>query len=236
MILTMLGVNGPYPSAKGACSGYLLTSDSGRTKILIDCGSGVLGRLLNECTVRDIGAVILSHLHFDHMSDMLPMNYLIQAAGMECLKVFCPRTPDKVRRILEGGVLDLYLMEDTVIGEMKIEFLPVSHPVEAYAVRVQCDGKTFVYTSDTNECAALTLFSDDADLLLADAGLLLDDWTIKKPHMTPGMCARLARDARAKMLVLTHINPVYNAEAVLDEAITDYPDAIVARAGLRINI
>ncbi|MBR3928979.1 MAG: MBL fold metallo-hydrolase [Clostridia bacterium] len=236
MILTMLGVNGPYPSIKGACSGYLLTSDSGRTKILIDCGSGVLGRLLNECTVRDLNAVVLSHLHFDHMSDMLPMNYLLNAAGVESLKVICPQTPEKVRRILEGGALDLYPTQDLTIGEMKIEFLRVSHPVETYAVRVHCDGKTFVYTGDTNECDALTLFCGEADLLLADAGLLRDDWTSKSAHMTSGMCARLARDAGAKMLVLTHINPSYNAEAVLDEAIIDYPEAMVARAGIRISI
>ncbi len=236
MILTMLGINGPYPSIKGACSGYLVSSDSGRTKILIDCGSGVLGRLLNECTVRDLDAVVLSHLHFDHMSDMLPMNYLVQAAGMDALKVVCPQTPDRVRRILEDGALDLYPVRDMVIGEMKVEFLRVSHPVETYAVRIICDGKTFVYTGDTNECDALALFASEADLLLADAGLLREDWNIKKPHMTPGMCARLARDARAKKLVLTHINPSYNVEAVLDEAITDYPEAMVARAGVRISI
>ncbi|MBQ1256693.1 MAG: MBL fold metallo-hydrolase [Clostridia bacterium] len=236
MILTMLGVNGPYPSVKGACSGYLLTSDSGRTKILIDCGSGVLGRLLNECTVRELNAVVLSHLHFDHMSDMLPMNYLLQAAGVQSLKVLCPQTPDKVRRMLEDGALDVYPVQDTVIGEMKLEFMRVTHPVETYALRVFCDGKMFVYTGDTNECDALALFSGDADLLLADAGLLRDDWTIKKPHMTPGMCARLARDAGAKRLVLTHINPSYNVEAVLDEAVNDYPDAMVARAGVRISI
>jgi len=166
MILTMLGVNGPYPSIKGACSGYLLTSDSGRTRILIDCGSGVLGRLLNECTVRDLSAVVLSHLHFDHMSDMLPMNYLLSAAGVECLKVICPKTPEKVRRILEDGALDLYPTQDMMIGEMKLEFLRVAHPVETYAVRVICDGKTFVYTGDTNECDALTLFAAGADLLM----------------------------------------------------------------------
>lgn len=236
MILTMLGVNGPYPSVKGACSGYLLSSDSGRTKILLDCGSGVLGRLLNECSVRDLNAVVLSHLHFDHMSDMLPMNYLLQAAGIERLKVVCPGSPDKVRRILEDGALDLYPTQDMTIGEMKLEFLRVAHPVETYAVRVICDGKTFVYTGDTNECDALQLFANECDLLLADAGLLRDDWTIKKPHMTPGMCARLARDVGARMLVLTHINPSYNVEAVLDEAINDYPEAMVARSGIRISI
>lgn len=236
MILTMLGVNGPYPSIKGACSGYLLSSDSGRTKLLIDCGSGVLGRLLGECSIRDISAVVLSHLHFDHMSDMLPMNYLLSASGVKGLKVICPNTPEKVHRMLEDGEMDLYPIQDMTIGEMKVEFLRVSHPVEAYAVRVIADGKTFVYTGDTNECDALPLFCHRADLLLADAGLLSDDWNIRKPHMTPAMCARLAREAGVGRLVLTHINPMYNVEAVLDEAQSDYPDALVARAGIRISI
>lgn len=48
MFLTFLGINGPYPEKGGACSGYLLTSDSGKTNIAIDLGSGCLGRLINE--------------------------------------------------------------------------------------------------------------------------------------------------------------------------------------------
>ena len=45
MKLTILGNNGPYPCASGACSGYLLSSDSGATNVLIDCGAGVLANL-----------------------------------------------------------------------------------------------------------------------------------------------------------------------------------------------
>ena len=41
--LTILGCYGPYPKAGGACSGYLLEDET--TKILIDCGNGVLSRL-----------------------------------------------------------------------------------------------------------------------------------------------------------------------------------------------
>ena len=78
MILKILGNNGPYPAPGGACSGYLLSSDSGNTRILIDCGTGVLNRLLGECSLDALDAVILSHLHYDHMSDMLPMQYALQ--------------------------------------------------------------------------------------------------------------------------------------------------------------
>ena len=48
MILKILGNNGPFPAANGACSGYLLSSDSGETNILIDCGTGVLARLMAD--------------------------------------------------------------------------------------------------------------------------------------------------------------------------------------------
>jgi len=236
MILTMLGVNGPFPAEGGACSGYLLTSDSGRTHVLFDCGGGVLGRLNAECGIRDLDAVVLTHLHYDHMSDMLPMQYMLDFMGIESLKVFCPETPARVFNMLKGGRLDLYPMNDVEIGEMKIEFMSAAHPVEAYCVRVKCDGQLFVYTGDTNHADVLPIFADGADLLLADAGLLREDWTPGKPHMTPGMCARLAKSARAKQLVLTHLSPLYDPEAVLDEALEDYPNAVLARPGIRISV
>ena len=236
MKLRILGNNGPHPAVGAACSSYLLSSDSGSTNILIDCGTGALQALSGCISFDKIDAVILSHLHFDHMSDILPMNYLLQASGVEGLKVFCPKTPEKLYEILEGGALDLYEMKDCVIGEMKIEFLPVTHPVETYAVRVHCDGKVFVYTGDTNENAALSLFADGADLLLADCGLLSEDWSVRKPHMSPAICARLARDAHVSQLILTHLNPVYDLEAILDEAVPEFPGATVARAGIRVCV
>ena len=45
MKLTVLGNNGPYPAAGGACSGYLLSSDSKHTNVLIECGCGTLANL-----------------------------------------------------------------------------------------------------------------------------------------------------------------------------------------------
>lgn len=236
MILTVLGANGPFPAAGGACSGYLLSSDSGETQILFDCGSGVLGRLAEVCPLDKLSAVVLSHLHFDHMSDMLPMKYALDFLGIQTLRVLCPQMPAKTRGLLSGGKMDLFDMNDIRIGEMKLEFLPVCHPVECYAVRVTCDGETFVYTGDTNRCDALSLFADGCGLLLADAGFLKEDWAPGKPHMSAEMCASLARETRAAKLVLTHINPLTDAEALLDEALAVYPNAILAEPGLRLRV
>ena len=78
MRLTILGNNGPYPAAGGACSSYLLESDSGSTAILVDCGAGALARLEERLPIERLDAVVLSHLHYDHMSDMLPLHYALQ--------------------------------------------------------------------------------------------------------------------------------------------------------------
>lgn len=236
MYLTVLGANGPFPSANGACSGYLLSSDSGKTRILLECGSGVLGRLRGVCDLADVSAVVLSHLHFDHMSDMLPMKYALDFLNIPSMKVICPSAPAKVRDMLDGGKMDLYDVADMQIGEMKLEFLRVNHPVETYAVRVHCDGTTFVYTGDTNRCDALPLFADGADLILADAGFLKESWAAGKPHMCAEMCAQLAKETRARALILTHISPLVDEEALLDEALRVYPDAQLAGPGLRVTV
>ena len=96
MYLTILGNNGPFPAPGGACSGYLLESDSGETKLLLDAGTGSLARLQEALRVEELTAVVVSHLHFDHMSDLLPMQYALQFSGRERpLPVFLPRRPER---------------------------------------------------------------------------------------------------------------------------------------------
>jgi len=108
MKLTILGNNGPYPAPGGACSGYLLESDSGETRLLIDCGTGVLANLLAVCPPKALSAVILSHLHYDHMSDMLPMQYALQfSSRVKSLPVFAPEAPGIVRALMDVPAYDL---------------------------------------------------------------------------------------------------------------------------------
>ena len=205
MKLTILGNNGPYPCADGSCSGYLLRSDSGRTNLLIDCGTGVLAKLSKHLPWDALDAVILSHLHFDHMSDMLPMQYALQFhPRAEALPVYAPLTPAPVRALLEAPAYALQPMEDVQIGEFSVRFFPGRHPVQSFAMRIACDGAAFVYTGDTNEIEGLDRFAENADLLLADAGLSSADWKMAAPHLSAAGCGHLARSANVKRLLLTH--------------------------------
>ena len=232
MKLTILGNNGPYPASGGACSGYLLESDSGNTTILIDCGTGVLANLMGAGALDRLDAVVLSHLHFDHMSDMLPMQYAIQFHPRKHpLPVYAPKTPEMTRALLDCGCYDLWPCEDVTIGEMRVSFNPARHPVETKAVSVVCDGARFVFTGDSNTDPLLELFCEDADLLLADAGLSEADWKPTAPHFSAALCGKLAKDTHAKRLLLTHFNPKYDPADLLNEARGHFAKAECAEIG-----
>ena len=236
MYLTILGCNGPYPEKGGACSGYLIESDSGSTRIVLDLGAGCLSELLkNVDDITDIDGVVLSHLHFDHMSDMGALGYMLDFKDIEALKLICPDTPCDNKKLIKGK-FDIYPPKDTQIGEFKLEFIRVRHPVESYAVKIICDGATLVYTGDTNECAEISLFSCGADTLLADCGLSEGDWTHAKPHLSPKKCALLAKESGAKELILTHLSPRYDKEELLNDAFAVFPDAMLAEKGMRVRI
>lgn len=232
MILKILGNNGPYPAAGGACSGYLLSSDSGDTRILIDCGTGVLNRLIDVCPPNELDAVVLSHLHYDHMSDMLPMQYALQLNPREKpLPVYAPDEPEGVYALLKCPYYDLWPAEDVTVGEMRIAFTPARHPVPTNAISVECDGERFVFTGDTNQDAAVELFCEGASLLLADCGFMAKDHRFTAPHLSAQLCGQLAKNAHAKRLLLTHLNPHYDPQALLDEARAAFPAAELARLG-----
>ena len=70
MELTVLGKSPAWQDAGGACSGYLVATR--QTILLLDCGNGVLGKLRSVCDYARVDAVVISHLHADHILDLVP--------------------------------------------------------------------------------------------------------------------------------------------------------------------
>ncbi len=82
-------------------------------------------------------------------------------------------------------------------------------------------GRKIVYTGDTRPFRSLAKFAHDADLLIHDA--TLDDDLAERAredgHSTPTQAATVAKQARVKQLVLTHISARYeNAEILVKRA------------------
>lgn len=234
MKLTILGSHGPYPGADGACSGYLLEDND--LNILIDCGSGIISRYQRFHDLRDLKYIILTHLHSDHMSDMLVLRYAIDIMMRkgyinEPIKVFCPDEPVKVLEELNfNGAFDIkHINEDLKlnIGNIKVSFKKMEHPVSTFAFKFDDGHKTFVFSSDTVYCDNLVSFAKDSDLFLCDGNLLNGE---NGPHLTAKQAAKISKAACCKKLVITHLWPQHSVEDYIKEALEVVPDANVAKA------
>ncbi|HEX2944781.1 MAG TPA: MBL fold metallo-hydrolase [Clostridia bacterium] len=225
MKLTVLGNNGPFPSAGGACSGYLLTN--GPANILIDCGNGVLGNLQKVVSLDKLDAIILTHLHNDHTSDMQVLKYAVQikrARGQfdHLIRVFAPPEPaEEFARLNVSDAFELSaITDDTVLdfGAVTLSFARMKHPAMDYAVAAECRGKKLVFSGDTSWTDDIIRFSTGADLVMLDAGFLEKDLTPASPHMSAAQCGTAASKAGAHRLLLTHFWPEYNVNDLLNEA------------------
>lgn len=133
MKLTVLGAYGPYPAAGGACSGYLLEHEG--YFVLIDCGNGVLSRLQQFIELSELKAIIVSHLHSDHFSDIFILRYalLFGLAKGEIdrpLPIFAPADP--VEEYMRLPYKNVYAVEalaeghDLQLGPFTFTFLTVA--------------------------------------------------------------------------------------------------------------
>lgn len=67
MRLTILGCAGSFPGPEAACSAYLVEAEGFR--LLVDFGSGSLSALQRYAGLHVIDAILITHLHCDHVLD-----------------------------------------------------------------------------------------------------------------------------------------------------------------------
>lgn len=234
MRLTVVGCSGSYPGPESPASSYLVEAEDGdRTwRVLLDLGSGALGRLHEFADPLSIDAVFISHLHPDHFFDL---------SGYYVLRKYHPAGPQPripvwgptgtAKRIAKAyglapdpGMTEEFEFHEygeqatVTVGPLSVEVVPVSHPVESYAIRVTHDGHSLVYSGDTGPCEALVDLARGTDLLLAEAAFREGEDNPENLHMTGKDAAEAAVAAGAGRLVLTHIPPWYDSAAALEEA------------------
>lgn len=218
MKFTVLGNNGPFAGAGNACSGYLLQTSEGN--IMIDMGSGILSRYLTIDTLNNLKAVILTHLHYDHMSDMFTLKYALESLDIHNLPVYLPPEPKDtlIEREDSKGVFSISGIKSNLkILNLSFDFIKTVHPVDTYAVSFHLNDLKYTYTADSGYFEDLIGFARDSDVLISDTAFLS---TNKRAniHMTAAESALLAKSAHASRLYLTHFYPFTDPELYLKEA------------------
>lgn len=219
MKLTIVGCNGPFPSPGGACSCYLVQTD--KTNLILDMGGGSLGKLSQYINLRDIDAIVLSHLHFDHMGDVPLLGYAYSMFHSrenftQMPKLFMPRTPEDIASLMPDK-LDITYIDDYLsakVGDITLTFHRADHAIETYGIIVEWDGKRLAYTGDTtNGMGDATSLAKDATLFLADGGLL--EKHKGGSHMTVKEACEAGKTSCRT--VITHISPSYTQDELMKE-------------------
>jgi ribonuclease BN (tRNA processing enzyme) len=248
--LTVVGCSGSFPTPSGPASCYLVEADddTGRSwRVLLDLGNGALGPLQRYVALRELDAVLLSHLHPDHCMDAcglyVALRYDPAGPPPHRLPMYGPTGTlerlDRAYGVTEAGglgeVFDVREWKDGEplrLGPLAVTARRVEHPVEAFGLRLEHRDATLAYTGDTDTCPALTQLAQGADLLLAEASFTQGRDTARGVHLTGLRAGELAARTRVGRLVLTHLPVWTDPDVVLAEARSAYsgPTAL-ARPG-----
>ncbi len=243
MELIVLGSWGAFPKADDACSGYLLKAKG--KNILLDCGPGVLSSLANHIKFEDLDAVVISHYHADHMSDI----YSLQYASDIMIKIGKRKRPlkiyghneEEVFRTLEYRkaceAISVCHGTKTDIFGIFFDFYKTKHQKICYAMRIECEDKVLVYTGDTGWIDELATFANGTDLLICESSLFNHQKGLNEGHLTAGEAGKMAFKSGSGLLLLTHFPHVGNLDKLRQEAGNEFDKdkIMIARKGMHIS-
>jgi ribonuclease BN (tRNA processing enzyme) len=248
--LTILGCSGSVPGPGKAASGYLI--EAGGFLLGLELGNGTLAELQARHDPFGLGGLLLTHLHPDHCADFGALTVLRRYhpappydARDRRLPVYAPEiAPARLARAYAADdaelagtdlsdVFDFHPLtaDQAKVGPFEVSAVPVDHPTTAFGLRVRHNGRTLAYTGDTGPCGALDELARGADVLLAEA-----TWTDApdRPagvHLSGRQAGALARRAGVGRLLLTHVAPWSDRDAILAEARAEFPGAVLVEQG-----
>jgi ribonuclease BN (tRNA processing enzyme) len=236
--LEVLGKSPAWTDAGGACSGYLVRE--GATTLLLDCGNGVFGKLRARCDPFAVDAVLLTHLHADHVVDVLPFAYALRYAPRDPLgsgrarpSLYVPPGAHARLRSMVGwwgpedlldAAFDVHEYDpagELAVGDLALRFCAVPHYVPTWAVELRATSSAaarLVYGADCAPNDALVDFARDADLLLVEATLTEPETDGERGHLTAAEAGAIAARAGAGQVVVTHYSDLLDAGRVREDA------------------
>jgi ribonuclease BN (tRNA processing enzyme) len=244
--LTIVGCAGSYPGPDSAASCYLVEQEyqGGTYRVVLDLGNGALGGLQRVIGLEEIDLICLSHLHADHCFDVCSLYVASRyhpQGRRPVVPVLAPTGAAPYLATAYGagdghGMHEQFDFGEWVegspieAGPFTISALLVDHPVPAYAVKLQANGSTLVYSGDTGPTRRLEDFVAGADVFLSEASFVDSAENPPHIHLTGSQAGEIATRAGVGRLLITHIPPWHDrAEVAADLKTTwDGPAELVS--------
>jgi ribonuclease BN (tRNA processing enzyme) len=121
------------------------------------------------------------------------------------------------------------------VGGVQVSSHPLTHPCGSLAYRFDWPGKSLAYVTDTVGDGSYTPFVADVDLLIHERNFPdhRKELAELSGHCTTEDVIRVAKESRAKRLVVTHFDPLANGDPLDDDQLRQAcPNAVAARDGL----
>lgn len=243
MQVTFIGTGCGVPSTKRMPSSITIKINN---KLLwIDTGPGTLRKLLDTgVTYKDVDYILYTHFHLDHIADFGPFIFAskyqldlrekpLTVLGPIGIKEFYKNLINLYGEQIQKLAYDINIIElpgDRFPKEVfntpdfGIQVNHLLHMPESIGYRItDKNGKTLVYSGDTEYCEEIIELAKDTDLLILECAF-------PEPtpvHLYPEAVGDIAAKAGIKQLAVTHMYPVCNPEEVLESVKSKFPGKII---------
>jgi ribonuclease BN (tRNA processing enzyme) len=251
MRLTALGGSAAGPNVGAGCSGYLV--ETAEARIVLDLGPGTVPELRRHADFRALDAVVISHMHLDHILDLATLRFALAynpvrpsgrtplwlpPGGMAVLDRLAAvfSDPGDAATFFDAAFdpREYDPHRALEVGDATISFAPTIHYVPTWAMRVNAGGADLGYTADTGPAARLHDLLADVEVVIAEGTLLEpgEESFDRRGHLTAAEAARLATAIGARTLVLTHLWEELGLGRYRDAAAAEFAGRlVVARPG-----
>jgi len=222
-------------SRRQPCSAFL-------EGLLLDCGAGATGRLHDIGRFGDVEAVLISHLHSDHVAGIFDflLHTLITGRKRPLVVVSPPGLRGVVQAMLDvkGTVVDpaqLYdfrLLEgdrvETQVGPWKIRSVPLDHSILNLGYLLSTEGVSVFYTGDTREPSSARGLRADYVIHEATYADRFSSRAREYGHSTASQAAETALAMKARRLLLNHVGDMPDSDLEIPrEAKARFPESEV---------
>ena len=211
MKITFLGTNGWFSTKTGDTPCILV--DTEKYYIVFDAGEGIY-KLDNYINDGKPVYLFLSHFHLDHIFGLHVLAKFDLKQGIDIYGQ--PGTQQNLTKLIghpftvpPSELRTKIKFHDLEEGAHQVPFQVTCryllHADPCFGYRIEIDGKTIVYCTDTGICENDLLLSQDADILIHECAAKSGQ-KVLWPHTDPTQAAKLAAKANVKKLVLVHFD------------------------------
>ena len=202
-------------------------------------------------TYRDPDLLLYTHIHPDHVSDLVPIIFASKYGGQPREKeLLCIGGPGfksyfkKLKNLYGSWIVPqsypLTIKEiprkGLVYRHLKILSKPMAHISESVGYRIEFkDGKSMAISGDTDYCQNIVDLASEVDILVLECSF--PDGKKVEGHLTPSLAGRIALESNCKKLLLTHLYPVCDQFDIQKECEQVYKgEIILAEDLLKVKI